>query len=148
MKSWAEKVATEYHRHFTGKVQVVPKCAITSYDDFAIYYTPGVAEPCREIVKDIEQVYELTNRANMVAVVSDGTRVLGLGDIGPEAALPVMEVRLSFSSISVAWTLSLFASLRRKRTNWSLLSSGLNPLSAASTWKILRSQNVFGFWKG
>ncbi len=91
MESFAEKVAVKYHRHFVGKVQVIPKCAITSYDDFAIYYTPGVAQPCREIVRDPEQVYELTNRANMVAVVSDGTRVLGLGDIGPKAALPVME---------------------------------------------------------
>jgi malate dehydrogenase (oxaloacetate-decarboxylating) len=79
------------HRFYEGKVQVMPKCAITSTDDFAIWYTPGVAAPCKEIQADPEKSFELTNRWNYVAVVTDGTRVLGLGDIGPEAALPVME---------------------------------------------------------
>jgi len=79
------------HRFYEGKVQVMPKCAITSTDDFAIWYTPGVAAPCRQIQADPDKSFELTNRWNYVAVVTDGTRVLGLGDIGPEAAMPVME---------------------------------------------------------
>jgi malate dehydrogenase (oxaloacetate-decarboxylating) len=70
---------------------VMPKCAIRTYQDFGIWYTPGVAASCREIEKEAEQVFRHTNKWNYVAVVSDGTRVLGLGDIGPEAGLPVME---------------------------------------------------------
>jgi len=85
------QLAPPMHKFYEGKVQVMPKCAITSPDDFAIWYTPGVAAPCREIQANPEKVFELTNRWNYVAVVSDGTRVLGLGDIGPEAAMPVME---------------------------------------------------------
>jgi malate dehydrogenase (oxaloacetate-decarboxylating) len=79
------------HRFYEGKMQVIPKCAVRSVADFAIWYTPGVAAACREIHANPEKSFELTNRWNNVAVVSDGTRVLGLGDIGPEAALPVME---------------------------------------------------------
>jgi malate dehydrogenase (oxaloacetate-decarboxylating) len=79
------------HRFYEGKMQVIPKCAIRSVDDFAIWYTPGVAAACREIQSNPDKSFELTNRWNYVAVVTDGTRVLGLGDIGPEAAMPVME---------------------------------------------------------
>jgi malate dehydrogenase (oxaloacetate-decarboxylating) len=79
------------HRFYEGKMQVIPKCTIRSVDDFAIWYTPGVAAACREIQADPDKSFELTNRWNYVAVVTDGTRVLGLGDIGPEAAMPVME---------------------------------------------------------
>ncbi len=79
------------HRFYEGKMQVIPKCAIRSVDDFAIWYTPGVAAACREIQANPDKSFELTNRWNYVAIVSDGTRVLGLGDIGPEAAMPVME---------------------------------------------------------
>jgi malate dehydrogenase (oxaloacetate-decarboxylating) len=85
------QLAPPLHRFYEGKVQVMPKCAVTSPKDFAIWYTPGVAAPCREIQANPEKSFELTNRWNYVAVVTDGTRVLGLGDIGPEAALPVME---------------------------------------------------------
>ncbi|MEM2780485.1 MAG: NADP-dependent malic enzyme [Candidatus Bathyarchaeia archaeon] len=85
------QLAPPMHKFYEGKVQVMPKCAITSPDDFAIWYTPGVAAPCKEIQANPEKVFELTNRWNYVAVISDGTRVLGLGDIGPEAAMPVME---------------------------------------------------------
>lgn len=85
------QLASPMHRFYEGKMQVIPKCAIRSVDDFAIWYTPGVAAPCREIQADPDKSFELTNRWNSVAVVSDGTRVLGFGDIGPEAALPVME---------------------------------------------------------
>ena len=83
--------AMKLHPFYRGKMQTMAKCAVRDFNDFAIWYTPGVAEPCRAIKANKERVYEYTNKWNTVAVVSDGTRVLGLGDIGPEAALPVME---------------------------------------------------------
>jgi malate dehydrogenase (oxaloacetate-decarboxylating) len=83
--------AMKLHPFFRGKVQTAPKAAIRSFDDFAIWYSPGVAAPCRDIHAQPDRVFEHTNKGNTVAIVSDGTRVLGLGDIGPEAALPVME---------------------------------------------------------
>ncbi len=83
--------AMKLHPFYRGKMQTVPKCCVRDFNDFAIWYTPGVAEPCLAIKADKERVYELTNKWNTVAVVSDGTRVLGLGDIGPEAGMPVME---------------------------------------------------------
>jgi malate dehydrogenase (oxaloacetate-decarboxylating) len=85
------QLAPYMHRFYEGKVQVMPKCAIRNTDDFEVWYTPGVAAPCREIQIDPNKSFELTNRWNYVAVITDGTRVLGLGNIGPEAALPVME---------------------------------------------------------
>ena len=83
--------AMKLHPFYRGKMQTIPKCVIRDFNDFAIWYTPGVAEPCRAIKADKEKVYDYTNKWNTIAVVSDGTRVLGLGDIGPEAGLPVME---------------------------------------------------------
>ena len=83
--------AMRLHPFYRGKIQIAAKCVIRGIDDFAIWYTPGVAAPCRAIHEDEELVYEYTNKGNTVAVVSDGTRVLGLGDIGPAAGLPVME---------------------------------------------------------
>jgi malate dehydrogenase (oxaloacetate-decarboxylating) len=85
------QLASPLHRFYEGKLQVMPKCSITSPADFAIWYTPGVATPCKEIQANADKSFELTNRWNYVAVVTDGTRVLGLGNIGPEAAMPVME---------------------------------------------------------
>jgi malate dehydrogenase (oxaloacetate-decarboxylating) len=85
------KLALAYHPFYEGKLQVMPKCAIRGSKDFAIWYTPGVAASCKAIKDDPDKVFTHTNRWNYVAIVSDGTRVLGLGDIGPEAALPVME---------------------------------------------------------
>ncbi len=83
--------AMRLHPFYRGKVQTALKCVVRGPGDFAIWYTPGVAAPCRAIHEDEELVYEHTNKGNTVAVVSDGTRVLGLGDIGPLAGLPVME---------------------------------------------------------
>jgi malate dehydrogenase (oxaloacetate-decarboxylating) len=83
--------ALRLHAAYRGKIQVLPKCPVRDLRDLAVWYTPGVAEPCTAIRADPGRVYEYTNKANSVAVISNGTRVLGLGDIGPEAGLPVME---------------------------------------------------------
>jgi len=83
--------AMKLHPFYRGKIETALKCTVRDFNDFAIWYTPGVAAPCRAIAEDPELVYEHTNKWNTVAVVSDGTRVLGLGDIGPKAGLPVME---------------------------------------------------------
>ena len=85
------KEAVKKHREWRGKLETIPKMPVKSKEDLSIAYTPGVAQPCLEIQKDPEQGWELTGRWNTVAVVTDGTAVLGLGDIGPEAAMPVME---------------------------------------------------------
>jgi malate dehydrogenase (oxaloacetate-decarboxylating) len=79
------------HRQWKGKMETVPKMKISSKDDLSLAYTPGVAQPCLEIEKNPEESWELTGRWNTVAVVTDGTAVLGLGDIGPLASMPVME---------------------------------------------------------
>ena len=79
------------HEYYRGKMQTVPRAVIRDINDFAIWYTPGVAAPCKAIQADRDKAYEYTSKWNTVAVVSDGTRVLGLGNIGPEAAMPVME---------------------------------------------------------
>ncbi|ERI04654.1 malic enzyme-like NAD(P)-binding protein [Atopobium sp. oral taxon 810] len=84
-------LALEMHRQHHGKIEVISKVALNSRDDLSVAYTPGVAEPCRQIAANPDAVWEYTAKRNLVAVVSDGTAVLGLGDIGPLAAMPVME---------------------------------------------------------
>ena len=79
------------HPFYKGKIETTLKCCVRDIDDFAIWYTPGVAAPCKAIEANPDLVYDYTNKWNTVAVISDGTRVLGLGDIGPKAGLPVME---------------------------------------------------------
>ena len=79
------------HYEWNGKIEVVTRCPVETREDMSLAYTPGVAEACLEIEKDVDKSFELTRRNNMVAVITDGTAVLGLGDIGPEAGMPVME---------------------------------------------------------
>ncbi len=83
--------ALEAHKAWQGKIEVISKAKIDTNEDLAVAYTPGVAEPCKEIARDESLAYEYTSKGNIVAVVTDGTAVLGLGDIGPAAAMPVME---------------------------------------------------------
>jgi len=87
----ADARALALHERYRGKVQTVSKVPIGGFDDFAMWYTPGVAAPCRAIAADPTSAYRYTNKGNTIAIVSNGTRVLGLGDIGPAAGLPVME---------------------------------------------------------
>lgn len=93
-KSGASALAEEalrLHAYYKGKVQIAPRCPVRGLRDFSLWYTPGVASSCRAIVAEPDRVWEQTNKGNAIAIVSDGSRVLGLGDIGPEAGLPVME---------------------------------------------------------
>ena len=83
--------ALKKHYEWGGKLEIVPRAKVEDRESLSLAYTPGVAEPCLEIQRDVEKSYELTRRHNLVAVVTDGTAVLGLGDIGPEAGMPVME---------------------------------------------------------
>lgn len=85
------KESLRLHKEWKGKIQVVANVPVETKDDLSLAYTPGVAQPCLEIQKDIDKSYELTRRWNMCLVVTDGSAVLGLGDIGPEAGMPVME---------------------------------------------------------
>ncbi|MDO4489996.1 MAG: malic enzyme-like NAD(P)-binding protein [Lachnospiraceae bacterium] len=85
------KESLRLHGEWKGKIEVVATCPVQSSEDLSLAYTPGVAQPCLEIQKDVDKSYELTRRHNLCAVVTDGTAVLGLGDIGPEAGMPVME---------------------------------------------------------
>ncbi len=87
----AKQLALSKHAEWQGKIEVTPRCRVESMDDLAIAYTPGVAQPCLEIKDDIDLSYKYTRRSNLVAVVTDGSAVLGLGNIGPEAGMPVME---------------------------------------------------------
>ena len=86
-----DKKALAVHLEKKGKIKIVSTFPLENKEDLSIAYTPGVAAPCREIAKDVSKVYDYTGKGNMVAVISDGRAVLGLGDIGPEAGLPVME---------------------------------------------------------
>ena len=85
------KLSLEMHKNNKGKIGVISKVEVKNRNDLSTAYTPGVAEPCRKIYENKEDVYTYTSKGNLVAVVSDGTAVLGLGDIGPEASMPVME---------------------------------------------------------
>lgn len=87
----ADREAVRLHSLYRGKMQTIPKCPVRGADDFSVWYTPGVAAPCRAIQAEPDRVYELTNKGNLIAIISDGSRVLGLGNIGPHAGLPVME---------------------------------------------------------
>lgn len=81
----------ELHKLYQGKLETNTRMAVNTRDDLSLAYSPGVAEPCREIAKDKSKVYDYTLKGRTIAVISDGSAVLGLGDIGPEASLPVME---------------------------------------------------------
>lgn len=90
-KRTLEQEAIDLHRRLRGKIELKSKVSVNSPHDISVAYTPGVAEVCLEIAADREKAYEYTSKWNNVAIVTDGTRTLGLGSLGPEAALPVME---------------------------------------------------------
>lgn len=110
------------HYALKGKIEITPRAQVDSAEALSLAYTPGVAQPCLEIQKDVNKSYELTRRWNTVAVVTDGSAVLGLGDIGPEAGMPVMEGKcVLFKAFGEGWMPFPFACAARKWTISSIL---------------------------
>lgn len=103
------EASLQMHYDLRGKLEMTPRAAVNTKEALALAYTPGVARPCLEIQKDTGKSFDLTRRWNTVAVVTDGTAVLGLGDIGPEAGMPVMEENAYCSRPSAMWTRSPYA---------------------------------------
>lgn len=143
-KQLRKEQALEYHsKGRPGKIEVVPTKEAKTQRDLSLAYSPGVAEPCKEIHKNPDDVYKYTAKGNLVAVISNGTAVLGLGDIGPEASKPVMEGKgvlfKIFADIDV-FDIEINEKdpekLYRSSKRWNLLS-------AVSTWKISRPRNAF-----
>jgi malate dehydrogenase (oxaloacetate-decarboxylating) len=91
MSLWESGIVAELHKHSKGKISVNIKVTIENADDLSLAYSPGVAEPCKEIHQDPDKIYDYTIKGNLVAMVSDGSAVLGLGNIGAAASMPVME---------------------------------------------------------
>lgn len=137
-----DEAAMKVRQGKNGIMETIPKAALKNRDDLSTLYTPGVAQPCREIVKDKDLSFDLTCRGNMIAVVSDGTRVLGLGDIGPEAAMPVMEGKSVLFRVLGASMLSLSVWIRKTLRPSSKRSNSCNRPLQGLIWKILRRRNV------
>ncbi len=121
METNAEK-AIRLHKEWKGKISTEPKCEVKTREDLALAYTPGVAEPCKVIHEDVKEAYTYTLKQNTIAVVSDGSAVLGLGNIGPEAAMPVMEGKCAlfkaFGARTKSWRQSSASSLRSAVSIW------------------------------
>ena len=98
------KESLRLHNEWKGKIEVIATVPVASKEDLSLAYTPGVAEPCLEIQRFPEKSYTLTRRHNLCAVITDGSAVLGLGDIGPEAGMPVMEGKCVLFKAFAAWT--------------------------------------------
>ena len=140
--------ALELHEKWNGKLDTVSKVQVKTREDLALAYTPGVAEPCKVIAEDPEAAYRYTIKSNTVAVVSDGSAVLGLGNIGPLAAMPVMEGKAVLFKEFGGIMHSRSASTHRTPRRSSRQLSALPRHSAVSTWRTsphraaLRSRNV------
>ena len=120
------------HGQWKGKIEVVARVPVGSREELSLAYTPGVAEPCMAIHEDVNKSFELTRRWNTVPVITDGTAVLGLGDIGPEAGMPVMEGKCAlFKAYGDVDAYPLCIGTKRS----SMPSSSLQALSVASTWR-------------
>lgn len=129
------KESLRLHYEWRGKLEVTPRAEVNTKEALSLAYTPGVAQPCLEIQKDISKSYDLTRRWNTVAVVTDGTAVLGLGDIGPEAGCRSWRANVFSLRHSEGWMPSLCASAPKKSMTSSIQSPCSPALLAASIWK-------------
>ena len=135
--------ALNYHTQGQpGKIEVVPTKMLSTQHDLALAYSPGVAEPCKEIAINKEDVYKYTSKGNLVAVISNGTAVLGLGDIGPEASKPVMEGKaVLFKKYAGIDSFDIEIDEKDPDAFIKIVKS-LEPTFGASTWKTLKHRSV------